>query len=164
MRRMLRYLFLSVAVLVGISVLKAYPLQGYSNSTRTMGLESEAASAAEVYAYITYEDGTKEPLPTTYEPNQSLREMIAKEGTQGSESHPVPDVPVIADGVFYANPAILNELFIGKKLRYIVDTKAEKEGVVYVFSTVDGYLDYIQEHWGIASDKSSILFQALETQ
>lgn len=153
MRLVLRQLLLSVAMLVGLLVIGAYSLQGRSVNAQETALAFDVASEAEVYAYVIYEDGTKEPVPATYDPYKSLKDMVAGEGVQGSESHPVPDVPVIVDGVFYEDPTVLNELFIGKKLRYIADEKAEKEGVIYVFSTVDGYFEYIKKYWGIDPDK-----------
>ncbi|MDA8217873.1 MAG: hypothetical protein M0Z94_09690 [Dehalococcoidales bacterium] len=59
--------------------------------------------------------------------------------------HPIPNYPVVVDGVRYQPEEISR--FNGRALRFIWDKKSAAEGVIYAFTTAQGLERYLKEQW-----------------
>lgn len=83
----------------------------------------------------------------------SNQEVLAQVQPQQDESteivHPIPQIPIVLDGVKMSPEEITK--FDGQVLYYIVDKKAQDEGVVYVYTT----LDSITRHYESTKSKDA---------
>ena len=57
-----------------------------------------------------------------------------------------PPAAIIVDGVRYAPEDISR--FDGQILRYVLDERGERVGVIHGFTTVEGLMQYLKEQWG----------------
>lgn len=80
-------------------------------------------------------------------------EALFPDSEEAAIVHQAPDYPVIVDGVRYEPDEISR--FNGQVLRFVWDERAEKEGVIYAFTTVEGLEQYLREQWGWPSSQES---------
>jgi hypothetical protein len=60
--------------------------------------------------------------------------------------HPIPQIPIVVDGVRYAPEGISQ--FNGRVLRYVLDQRTQSEDVIYAFTTLEGLTQYLKDQWG----------------
>ena len=99
-------------------------------------------------AYVT-ENGSTRAL-TSDEVNlatpQTPAQMEAAAPVSDDIIHPIPQVPIVIDGVRYAPEEISQ--FNGRLLRYVLDQHSQAEGVIYAFTTLEGLTQYLKDQWG----------------
>jgi hypothetical protein len=111
---------------------------------------SAQTSGGGAAAYVT-ENGQTRAL-TSSEVNlaatQTPAQMEAAAPVSGDIVHPIPQMPIVIDGVRYAPEGISQ--FNGRVLRYVLDQHSQSEGVIYAFTTLEGLTQYLKDQWGWA--------------
>ncbi len=114
---------------------------------------NEGGSEENVAAYVTDKDGNRMPLFATDPGVADLRhvrtpselEALYPPSDEASIEHPVPNYPLVIDGVYY-DPGDISR-FNGLVLRFVWDDETAREGVLYAFTTVEGLETYLREQW-----------------
>jgi hypothetical protein len=77
---------------------------------------------------------------------QTPAQMEAAAPVSDDIVHPIPQMPIVVDGVRYAPEEISQ--FNGRVLRYVLDQHSQSEGVIYAFTTLEGLTQYFKDQWG----------------
>ena len=99
-------------------------------------------------AYVT-ENGSTRALTSdevTLAAAQTPAQMEAAAPVSDDIVHPIPQMPIVIDGVRYAPEGISQ--FNGRVLRYVLDQRTQSEGVIYAFTTLEGLTQYLKDQWG----------------
>lgn len=84
--------------------------------------------------------------------DHALVEMSQKDAAK--LVHRIPLVPIVVDGQYYEPEAITK--YNGKALYFLVDSQAQKEGVLYAFTTIENLSAYMSETQGLPMAGGSI--------
>jgi hypothetical protein len=127
----------------------------FLSSFSAAAVASAQTSGGGAAAYVT-ENGSTRAL-TSDEVNlttaQTPAQMEAATPASDDIVHPIPQMPIVIDGVRYAPEEISQ--FNGRVLRYVLDQHGQSEGVIYAFTTLEGLTQYLKAQWGWAPGSSS---------
>ncbi|MBE2239063.1 MAG: hypothetical protein IAE81_14830 [Caldilineaceae bacterium] len=157
---MKRWREVSAVVVLLLSLLAAFRVSAedgavtrdYISATEHLAASSAAdrESNSEIAIVVVDENGNRREIPFSDPHVEDTRNLSWAEfemlypPDRGAEKiiHPIPDRPVIIDGVRYAPKEIRR--FDGQVLRFIDDDRALREGVLYAFTTREGAEDYMR--------------------
>lgn len=109
---------------------------------------SAQTSGGGAAAYVT-ENGSTRALTSgevSLAATQTPAQMEAAAPVSDDIVHPIPQMPIVVDGVRYAPEEISQ--FNGRVLRYVLDQHSQSEGVIYAFTTLEGLTQYFKDQWG----------------